>query len=143
MKPFGFSDDASLGRELGALLTYWQGLKRGQADIPFADDVRLTTTARPESAMLLDVIQKPVRFRFAIVGQEIRDRYGEDLAGLQADDLTVRPPLDFLLSQCSATVEGRAPTYYAGKDYARLLLPLWGEGHIHMLLGGVAALKKK
>jgi hypothetical protein len=140
--PFGFSAEV-LGRDLTGVLAYWQSLKRGQADIPFADDVKLTALAKPEAAMLLDVIQKPVRFRFALVGDDIRNAYGEDLAGLSADDLTVRAPLDFLLSQCSATIESRAPTFYAGPDYARLLLPLWGEGHIHMLLGAVGPLGNK
>jgi hypothetical protein len=37
----------------------------------------------------------------------------------------------------SATVEGRAPTYYRSGDgagYSRLVLPLWGDGRIGMLL---------
>ena len=139
MRPFGFGDDQFKDGKLSALHRYWHGLKRGQAEIPFADDVKLMPLENPGAAMLIDVIEKPVRFRFAIVGEEIRKLYGEDLAGLLADDLTVRTPLEFFLSQCSATLEGRAPTLFRGEDYSRLLLPLWGDGHINMLLGGVSA----
>ena len=73
--------------------------------------------------------------------------YGEDLAGRFADEVEVRPPLDYIGSQCGATIESRAPTYYGhgngrrpagAQSYARLLLPLWGEGAVRMLLGAVA-----
>jgi hypothetical protein len=138
MRPFGFTDDQLKDSKLAALFRYWQEMKRGQADIPFADDVRLMPLAESDAAMLIDVIEKPVRFRFAIAGEEIRKAYGDDIAGLLADDMTVRKPFEFFLSQCSATVEGRAPTLFRGESYARLLLPLWGDGHINMLLGGIS-----
>ena len=64
----------------------------------------------------------------------------------------MRNPFEYLISQCSATVEGCLPTYYrhvavakpknlALKSYARILLPLWGEGHIRMLLGAVVSIE--
>jgi hypothetical protein len=125
-------------RDLKALHESWQKLRRGQAEMPFADDIRLGGLRRPEAALLIDVIEKPLRFRFAIVGDGIARRYGAELAGLFADDVPGTAPLDYLLSQSAATVEGREPTLYSGTDYARLLLPLWGDGRITMLLGGVA-----
>jgi hypothetical protein len=91
--------------------------------------------------MLVDVFSRPARFRFAIVGERIRALFGADLAGRFAEEIAAGPPFDYFLAQCSATVEARAPTYYHGKSYARILLPLWGEGHIHMLLGGVTGAK--
>jgi len=60
--------------------------------------------------------------------------------GIFADEIVPQAPLDYFLSQCSACTEGRAPTYcrIAGpSSYARLLLPLWGDGHINSLLGAV------
>jgi hypothetical protein len=46
------------------------------------------------------------------------------------------------------SVETRAPTYYRhvlgddgaprqAEEYSRLMLPMWGEGHVGMLLGVV------
>ena len=124
--------------DLAELHRYWNGLKRGQAEMPFTDDVKLTAVPRPDWTMLVDVLKQPVRFRFALVGDEIRRRYGSDLAGLLADEIEIRAPLDFFLSQCSAAVESRGTTYYAHDGYARLVLPLWGDAHTNALLIGVA-----
>lgn len=144
--------------DLARVLAYWQGLKRGEAQMPFSDDVNLS--ALPELAsrlILIEVLDKPVRFRcgFEVVGEDITRQYGGDLDGRFLDELEVRHPLQFLNSQASATVESRAPTHYRyaaakasgarakpgkqgtqGKQgYSRLILPLWGDGHIGMLLG--------
>ena len=133
--PFAIPHD--LEPDLAALHAQWRNLKRAQAEMPFADDVKLSMLAYPDFDMLIDVFARPARFRFAIVGEGIHAFFGADLAGTFADEIAVGPPLDFFLAQCSATVEARAPTYYRGKTYARILLPLWGEGHIQMLLGGI------
>ena len=137
--PFAFPD--TIEADLAALCAQWSQLKRGQAEMPFADDVKLSALPHPASAMLIDVFARRARFRFAIVGETIRTFYGKDLDGRFADEIAARPPFDYFLAQCSATVEARAPTYYRAKSYARVLLPLWGEGHIHMLLGGVTTAK--
>ena len=55
--------------------TYWEGLKRRDAEIPFWDDVNLS--ALPELSDKLAMIEasdKPVQFRFGfgVVGAEIR-----------------------------------------------------------------------
>ena len=42
--------------------------------------------------------------------------------------------LAFFTAQASATVESAEPTYYHD-GVARLLLPMWGDGHVAMLLG--------
>jgi len=120
--------------------------------MPFWDDVN--PSALPELSsklIMIDAFAKPTRFRFTsgVVGEDVKGAYGGDLAGKFLDETEVRQPLQFLLSQCSATVEGRAPTYYhhaaggsgsshAGRAYSRLILPLWGEGRIGMLLGALA-----
>jgi len=96
---------------------------------------------------MMEASDKPVRFRFAfgLVGDEVQREYEGDLATKFLDEIDIRPPLRFLLSQCSATVESGEPTLYRHpaesrdgsnkRGYSRLLLPLWGEGHIGMLLG--------
>jgi len=120
--------------------------------MPFWDDVNVSALpALSAKLAMIEATDKPVRFRFGfgVVGEEIRKRYGGDLAGQFLDEMEVRHPLQFLLSQCSATVESGRPTYYrqaatrgrgsaAQAAYARLVLRLWGNGRIGMLLGAFA-----
>jgi hypothetical protein len=93
---------------------------------------------------LLDVFDRPFRLRFGqIVGAEIEQRYGEKLNRQFIDEIEVRAPLDYLVSQASALIETSRPTYYrrtgkvgssADDSYSRLLLPMWGNGRVEMLL---------
>jgi hypothetical protein len=131
----------TLERDLARVREFWDGLKRHEAEMPFWDDVKVS--ALPDLAgrlMMIEASDKPVRFRaaFGLVGADIKQHYGHDLDGKFLDEIDAAAPLQFLLSQCSATVEGRAPTYYrtgAGRGtYSRLVLPLWGEGRVGMLL---------
>lgn len=131
----------SLERDLAQVHAFWNGLKRHEAEMPFWDDVKIS--ALPELAgrlMMIEATDKPVRFRiaFGLVGADIKQHYGRELADKFIDEIDVAAPLHFLQSQCSATVEGRAPTYYRNADgaggYARLVLPLWGDGRVGMLL---------
>jgi hypothetical protein len=135
--------------KLTRVLAYWESLKRGGNNIPFWDDVK--TTSLPDladSLLLIDVFAKPERFRLAIVGRQLTEQYGESVTGTFVDEMEVKSPFEFLLSQCSATVESGAPTFYrhesihsdnvgAQKSYSRLLLPAWGDGHIRLLLGAL------
>jgi len=129
--------DAGLARVAEA----WRSLRRGQADIPFADDVKLSTLEDADvDLMIIDVFERPQRFRITIAGRRIAGQYGQLVEGLFIDEIAPQAPLDYLLSQCSATVEGRAPTFYAGTQpsHSRLMLPLWGDGHINSLLVAVS-----
>jgi len=106
--------------------------------MPFADDVALSALPGAEGRLVLvDVFEKPQRFRLAIVGQDIRDWFAADMVGVFTDELAAKGPLKFFAAQASATVEAAAPTYYHD-GFARLLLPLWGGGSISHLLGAVA-----
>jgi hypothetical protein len=137
-----FSVPSTLEPALARARDYWLGLRRGQADIPFMDDVKLGALSDASvDPILVDVFERPIRFRIAVAGSGIVRRYGSPIEGVFADELTPRAPLDYFLSQCAASVEGRAPTFYRNARhpvYARLLLPLWGDGHINALLGAVA-----
>lgn len=116
---------------------YWNSLKRGENTVPFADDVALSALAGIEGRLLLvDVFEKPQRYRLAIVGKDIRDWFGADMVGKFADELDAKGPLKFFASQASATVEAAEPTYYHA-GFARLLLPLWGGGYVSQLLGAI------
>jgi hypothetical protein len=133
--PFAVPSDLDKG--LFRVRDHWLRLRRGQADIPFADDVKLSALQDADvELMIIDVFEHPTRFRVAIAGPRIAGRYGQLVEGLFADEIVPEAPLDYLLSQCSATVEGRTPTYYRNpqSSYARLMLPLWGDGHVSSIL---------
>ncbi|MEI9965601.1 MAG: hypothetical protein WDM92_13970 [Caulobacteraceae bacterium] len=131
---------------LARVLAYWEGLKRGSADIPFWDDVRLTDLPDINTNLaVVDVFAAPERFRYSIVGEALTDGQPGDVAGRFLDETELAAPLDYMRAQCAAAVESAAPTYVAGKGggargYGRLVLPLWGEGQIRMLLAAVERL---
>jgi len=132
-----FALPAHLTPDLAQLRTYWDGLKRGENKVPFADDVALSKLPGLQGRLLLvDVFDKPVRFRFNIVGADVSAWYGGDLAGKFADEIEAKGPLAYFPAQASATVEARAPTFHQD-GAARLLLPLWGNGYVSALLGVV------
>jgi len=128
--------------DLERIRAYWDTLKRGDNAVPFWDDVRLSALAdRGASALLIDAFEDPPRFRFNTLGAQVITRYGKTVAGKFCDEVEPRSPFDLLTAQCSATVRRRAPTYYrhsGDHSYGRIILPLWGNGHIGMLLGGIA-----
>jgi hypothetical protein len=126
-----------LSPPLARVQAYWQGLLRGGAATPFADDLQLTKLGEVnDHFFLIDVFERPERFRMAIASRGLAD----GVEGAFLDEARLPAPLDFLQSQCSATTESGAPTMHRGgaaRAYSRLLLPLWGEGHISALLGAV------
>lgn len=142
--PFPLSD--KLAPDLARVRSYWEGLKRADANMPFWDDINLT--AIPEVSarlMLIDVFDKPIRFRLGMLGAELQGQHLHDAVGKFLDEIEPRPPLQYLSSQSSAAVESCAPTHYRHvsdshsiNSYSRLLLPMWGDGRIGMLLGVVA-----
>ena len=145
-----FALPRKLEPDLARVREYWEGLKRGDADVPFWDDVNLSTVPTLSGRlMLIEVFDKPVRFRLGMLGEELKERHGGDVLGKFLDEIDVRAPLQYLNSQSSAAVESCAPAYYrhglarrsgsrTTDAYSRLLLPMWGDGRIGMLLGGVA-----
>jgi hypothetical protein len=139
MQPFPLPD--KLERDLARVLSYWQGLRRAENSMPFWDDLKLSALADlPVPTLLVDVFASPERFRFNYLASELAQKSGEGLLHTFADDVELRDPFAFLRAQCSATVEARMPTYYRGgaaPAFARLLLPMWGDGRISMLLGAV------
>jgi hypothetical protein len=152
MQPYGLP--AKLPPDLTRVLTYWEGLKRGEAEMPFSDDVNIS--ALPDLfdwLMLIEVSDRPVRFRLAIAGGAIKGVTRATSWASSSMKSRLFDPLRFLNSQSHATVEGRAPTYYASvpteqggartaEGYARLLLPMWGDGQVGMLLDAVAAVRR-
>jgi hypothetical protein len=134
--PFPLPDH--LKPDLARVRDYWEDLKRADNDMPFWDDVKLSALGdQADNVLLIDAFEKPERFRFNTLGKGLAQRYGDPLTSKFLEELTLRDPFDYLLAQCSATVEARAPTYYESGAVSRLLMPMWGDGHIGMLLGAV------
>ena len=61
--------------------------------------------------MLIDVFERPQRFRFNSVGKRIQQSYDGDLAGKFVDEINPNNPLEFFTAQASATIEANAPTF--------------------------------
>ncbi|TAJ73921.1 MAG: hypothetical protein EPO51_03545 [Phenylobacterium sp.] len=136
-----FAVPAHLSPDLARVQAYWRGLLRGAATMPFWDDAKLSDLPDlTERLFLIDAFQDPERFRLAQVGAGIG---GQELEGLFLDEADLAWPFAFLGAQCSVTLECAGPTCFRGDDagdrkaYARLLLPMWGDGRISMLLGAV------
>jgi hypothetical protein len=129
-----------LSPSLQRVLSYWEGLKRAGNEMPFWDDVKLSALPDlTDRLLLIDALPDPERFRINTIGADVGESAA--LRGKFLDEETLPGRLDYLLSQCNATVEARTPTFYrhdGAPPYARILLPMWGDGRIGMLLGAVA-----
>ena len=139
-----FSIVQPLSPSLDRLLGYWRDLLRGEATIPFADDINMAKVeALTDEAFLLGVFEKPQRFRLDLAHTRQAARIEGAFAGRFVDEVELPNPMEFLKAQASATVESMAPSFYehrpkhAERGYGRLLLPAWGEGHVSLLLGAV------
>jgi hypothetical protein len=128
--------------ELRRALDYWRGLKRGENDVPFADDISLANL-RNAQTFLIKAFASPLRFRFESADDALRIANGVPLTRF-IDEIPTKGVLSYLLTQCCATVEAGEPTFChfgasnAEREFSRLLLPAWGDGHIDLLLGAVA-----
>lgn len=133
-----YSLPSRLPAHLDRLRAYWLGLRRGEAEMPFADDFNpLDLPDLADSLLLIDAFEQPLRFRLQTLGAALK---ADDLTGRFLDEIRLAPPLEFLASQCNATVETGAPSYFRGgsdRPRRRLLLPFWGEGRISLIVGAI------
>lgn len=140
-----YSMPASLEPKLASIYDYWQALRRGGNDIPFWDDVKLSSLgSSADEALLVDVFESPLRFRLGLAGRSMAARLGPELGGKFLDKLEPQGAFDHLEAQCATTVRSRAPTYFRQEStpgYARIALPLWGNGRIQMLLVAAVAIR--
>src|SRR5512133_2928069 len=105
-----YSLPSKLEPELARVCAYWDGLKRGEAGMPFWDDVDLTALPDLSGRLtLMEVFEQPLRFRFGTVGEEREKNYGGGVASKFSDEIEIRCPFDYFNSQCLATIESRAP----------------------------------
>ena len=67
--------------------------------MPFWDDIDLSTLPDLASRlMLIDVFDKPMRFRLGTLGDELKDQHGGDVVGKFLDEIDVHTPLQYLNS---------------------------------------------
>jgi hypothetical protein len=125
---------------LQPVISLWDSLKRGENGMPFSDDLGVSALSNLSAIpFLLSVFGSPERYRIEFLAKDLR---GTAAVGGFIDE--VSPDIDFsyLRAQSSATVEAAEPTLLrltdaSGKNFSRLLLPLWGNGQVNMLLGAV------
>jgi len=138
-----FALPQTLAANLDRVKAHWSELLRGSAEMPFADDLSLETVQSLGSELaLVEVFTLPERFRFSYIDPALTKEQTTELEGKFLDEVNLSFPLEFLRSQSSATVEIARPTFYCHQAdqsknqaaYSRLILPLWGDGHISMLL---------
>jgi hypothetical protein len=129
---------------LRRVYAYWESLKRGGNSMPFWDDVNLSVIPDlGDGLLLIDVFERPERFRFNTVGQAYLGAGDRSLIHQFADEIQLPHRLRYLRSQASATVESCQPTFYrnggaqSDRPYSRLLMPMWGNGYVGMLLGSL------
>lgn len=138
----------NLPKPLHDVLEWWRKLIRAENTMPFADDVNPSELSQlTNNLLLVDVFAEPQRFRFNFLGAPLIRQLHANMTGKFADELELHAPLDYFLSQASATAEAKAPTYYASHSgasaahrtagYSRLLLPTWGDGRVALLVGAI------
>jgi hypothetical protein len=134
--PFPLSDRLDL--KLQAVVSLWQSLKRAENGMPFSDDLGLSALSNLcGKPFLLRVFALPERFRFEFLKEGL-----PGVAGGFIDEISPDTIFSYLRAQGSATVEAAEPTYLrltevSGRDFSRVLLPMWGNGQVNMLLGAV------
>jgi hypothetical protein len=137
-----FTLDASLGFAsplLVGLLAYWHE-KRGARAMPARADIDPTDMAlRPHIGfiVLADVIGRPARFRYRLIGSRITAEVGRDSTGKWLDELY--SPIDYenMIVAYRWVVQNRAPLRITGNlrhanrawlDMESLDLPLSSDG---------------
>ncbi|MGE5156897.1 MAG: hypothetical protein ACM3OF_02005 [Gemmatimonas sp.] len=121
-------------------MSLWKSLRRAENGMPFSDDLGLPALSNlTGKCFLLSAFAVPERFRFEFVSDGLQKwaRVGQFI-----DEISPDTHFGYLRAQSSATAEAAEPTLFrlserAGRDFSRLLLPMWGNGQINMLLGSV------
>jgi hypothetical protein len=95
--PLRFELPAKLPPGLTRVRDYWESLKRGENDMPFWDDVKLSSLPDlSDCLMLIDAFENPQRFRLNSVAAQIRRSYGADLADKFVDEIAQKGPFELL-----------------------------------------------
>lgn len=134
--PFPLPD--RLDAKLQPVVSFWEGLKRGENAVPFADDLGTSAlTNLSGSPFLLRALASPERYRFEFLSDGLRR---EAVLERFLDEMPLNVEFSYLRAQSSATIEAVEPTLFhltdsSGYRFSRVLLPLWGDGQVSLLLG--------
>lgn len=140
--PFPIPDH--LGAKLQEAFLLWQGLKRAENGIPFSDDLGVPAlSGLSGEPFLLRAFVSPERYCFEFLGGGSRGRIAP---GTFIDEISPDVEFSYLRAQSSATIEAAEPALLrlaemSGRNFSRLLLPLWGNGQIDLLLGATDRLR--
>jgi hypothetical protein len=140
LNPFPFPEH--LDPDLQRVVSLWKRLRRAENDMPFADDLKFSDLSKLSAkTFVLSVFVSPERFRLEFPDKGPK---GAAMAGLFIDEISLDNNFSYLRAQSSATLEAAEPTFlrlseHSGRDFCRVLLPMWGNGQINTLLGALSS----
>jgi hypothetical protein len=145
-----FDPDALRSRELRAAFDYWQD-KRGSRPMPSRTDIDPSEMVPWLSqTLLVDVVyadgeDRPLDFRFRLVGTDVVERYGHEFTGRHLSSLDLDGKAAEIMNEYGLAVSRAKPQYFVDEfvqfsgrpmHYERLLMPLSDDGtNVNMLLG--------
>jgi len=134
---------------LQAVYDYW-ATKRGARFAPTRSDIEPgEIQSLLAHVILIDVIGRPPRFRYRLVGTAFASEYGREITGKFVDEIDLSDRKEFILADYDGVVRTRAPSFsrweFRKSDgrhmlCRRVLLPLSNDGDaVNMLFGGIPA----
>lgn len=125
---------------------YWKS-RHHDGRLPRRDDIEpADLTDLLPNIFLVDVEEKPRRYRIRLAGSEVVACFGVDMTGKTIDEYDLADERTAILEQYDLAVETRAPIYHRHEfwtaayehhlNFERLLLPLSSDGkQVDKLLG--------
>jgi hypothetical protein len=80
-----YSLPTSFEAELVSVYECWRAMRRGDNDIPFWDDVNLSSLG--DDAAPIDVFENPLRFRLGVAGRSMAAQLDPERGGKFLDEL--------------------------------------------------------
>ena len=141
--------DRIRSRSLRGLLAYWQGKGQALGRMPARPDLQPAEMVPfLPFVSLIDVQQRPLRFRFRLVGTGIVGAFGQETTRRLVDEDLFSSNAEEVERFFSIPLQTHGPAYACGEyavaptgrslAFESLLLPLSSDGQaIDMLLGGL------
>ncbi len=139
-------DLESIDPKIRLLLEHWRAIHPAGGGLPARQDLDPGALRSLLSNLwMLDVAHAPLRFRFRLIGDEVRVGGSPARVGMWFDELygdgRVPPPIESMLTR---VVETRQPDWYRGRplmphidqvvELERVILPMAADGHLVDLL---------
>lgn len=128
------------------LYQYWQRIK-GDAEVPLAKKLDpIDFVHALPIVMLLEILEEGMDFRYLIYGDEIAERFGQNMVGRRTSEIPIPPNVTALFLggyravmryRCPVLTEHAPPPSVSVTTWRRLLLPLGNEdGEVTRVLVG-------